>query len=72
MTEELLKQLISRLDVVTNLLLDIYIKKGITSNVAEKIRILADFGLNSGDIGRIIGKPTNYVTSNISRSKRRS
>ena len=40
-------------------------------SMADKIAKLAEAGLNSGQIGRIVGKPANYVTATLSRGKRR-
>lgn len=40
-------------------------------SMTDKIEKLAEAGLNSGEIGRIIGKPTNYVTATLSQGKKR-
>jgi len=37
----------------------------------SKIQKLREAGLNSGEIGRIVGKPTNYVTATLSQGKKR-
>ena len=36
-----------------------------------EIAKLAQAGLNLGEIGRIVGKPTNYVTATLSQGKKR-
>jgi hypothetical protein len=40
-------------------------------SMTEKVEKLAEAGLNSGEIGRIVGKPTNYVTATLSQGKKR-
>jgi hypothetical protein len=40
-------------------------------SMADKISKLAEAGLNSGEIGRIVGKATNYVTATLSQGKRK-
>ena len=41
-------------------------------SMTEKVEKLAQAGLNSGEIGRIVGKPTNYVTATLSQGKKRN
>jgi len=62
---------IIRLDIIINLLSRLCLEKKVTVNIQEQIDILNSMKLSSGDIGRIIGKDTNYVTANISRLRRR-
>ena len=40
-------------------------------SMTDKVEKLAQAGLNSGEIGRIVGKPTNYVTATLSQGKKR-
>jgi hypothetical protein len=40
-------------------------------SMTDKVEKLAEAGLNSGEIGRIVGKPTNYVTATLSQGKKR-
>jgi hypothetical protein len=40
-------------------------------SMTDKVEKLAEAGLNSGEIGRIVGKPANYVTATLSRGKKR-
>jgi hypothetical protein len=40
-------------------------------SMTDKVKKLADAGLHSGEIGRIVGKPTNYVTATLSQGKKR-
>ena len=40
-------------------------------SMTEKIEKLSQAGLNSGEIGQIVGKPTNYVTATLSQGKKR-
>ncbi len=40
-------------------------------STADKIAKLAASALNSGEIGQIVGKPTNYVTATLSQGKKR-
>ena len=39
--------------------------------MTDKVEKLAEAGLNSGEIGRIVGKPANYVTATLSQGKKR-
>jgi hypothetical protein len=41
-------------------------------SVAEKIMKLADGGLNSSEIGSIVGRKANYVTATLSKRKKRN
>jgi hypothetical protein len=40
-------------------------------SMTDKVEKLAEAGLNSGEIGRIVGKPTNYVTATLSQGRKR-
>lgn len=40
-------------------------------SVTDKVEKLAEAGLNSGEIGRIVGKPSNYVTATLAQGKKR-
>jgi hypothetical protein len=40
-------------------------------SMTDKITKWAEAGLNSGEIGRIVGKPANYVTATLSQGKRK-
>jgi hypothetical protein len=70
MTDEGEKAIIMRLNVIINLLTKLCIDKKLESSVKEQIGILHEIGLSSGDIGRILGKGSGYITSNLSRIKR--
>jgi DNA-directed RNA polymerase specialized sigma24 family protein len=39
-------------------------------SMREKIEKLSASGLNSGEIGQIVGKPANYVTARLSQGKK--
>jgi hypothetical protein len=41
-------------------------------SVAEKIMKLAESGLNSSEIGGIVGRKANYVTATLSQQKKRN
>ena len=73
MSDKNKKEIIARLNVVINLLLRMCSEKGVKITTKEQIKILAEMGLSSGDIGRILGKEPRYVTANLSqlRCKRR-
>lgn len=58
--------LIRRLDVLIFLSLD-----NKYPSVTDKVKKLTETGLNSGEIGRILGKATNYVTATLSKGKKR-
>ena len=70
MTGEVEKAIIMRLNVMISLLTKLCIDKKLKSSVKEQISILHEIGLSSGDIGRILGKESGYITSNLSRIKR--
>jgi hypothetical protein len=38
--------------------------------ISEKIRHLVDMGLSPAEVGEIVGKPTNYVTAIMHRTKK--
>ncbi len=40
-------------------------------SMTDKVEKLAEAGLNSGEIGRIVGKTANYVTATLSQGKKR-
>ena len=40
-------------------------------SMTEKVEKLSQAGLSSGEIGRIVGKPSNYVTATLSQGKKR-
>lgn len=71
MSEKGEKEIIIRLNVIVNLLSRLCIDKQLKSTVKQEIQLLDEMGLSSGDIARIIGREQNYVTSNLSRLKRR-
>jgi hypothetical protein len=71
MSEKGEKEIIIRLNVIVNLLSRLCIDKQLKSTVKQEIQLLDEIGLSSGDIARIIGREQNYVTSNLSRLKRR-
>lgn len=71
MSEKGEKEIITRLNVIINLLLRLCIDKELKSTVKDQIKILNEIGLSSGDIGRIIRKEARYVTANLSQLKRR-
>ena len=41
-------------------------------SVAEKIMKLAEYGLNSSEIGSVVGRKANYVTAALSKQKKRN
>ena len=55
-----------RIDVLIFLALDQRLP-----SMTDKIEKLADVGLGSGEIARIVGKPSNYVTAVLSKGKNR-
>ncbi len=55
-----------RLDVLIFLQLD----RGYPS-MTEKVEKLSQAGLSSAEIGRIVGKPSNYITATLSQGKKR-
>lgn len=63
------EDMIKRLDILIGLLLD-QSSAETTLSMSDKIGKLADIGVPSADIARILGKPLNYVTA--SRSQRKS
>jgi len=65
------KEIITRLNVIVNLLSRLCVDKQLKSNVKQQIELLDEMGLSSGDIARIIGRDPSYVTANLSRLKRR-
>lgn len=70
MTDEGEKGIIMRLNVIISLLTKLCIDKELKSSVKEQIKILYETGLSSGDIGKILGKESGYIASNLSRIKR--
>jgi hypothetical protein len=55
-------------------LLDVLIFLQLDQNypsMAEKVEKLSQAGLNSAEIGRIVGKASNYVTATLSQGKKR-
>lgn len=73
MSKQYEEEIITRLNVIINLLLRVSTDEKTKSTAKEQIKILSEMGLSSGDIGRILGKEARYVTANLSqlRSKGR-
>jgi hypothetical protein len=40
-------------------------------SMTEKVEKLSQAGLSSAEIGRIVGKPSNFVTATLSQGKKR-
>jgi hypothetical protein len=40
-------------------------------SMTEKVEKLSEVGLNSAEIGQIVGKASNYVTATLSQGKKR-
>jgi hypothetical protein len=55
-----------RLDVLIYLQLD-----QTFPSMTQKVEKLSQAGLSAAEIGRIIGKPNNYVTATLSQGKKR-
>ena len=64
---ELLGQILKRMDILISLQLE----AGGNEKMTEKIGQLTSLGLGPAEVGKIIGKPTNYVTGMLSAKKRR-
>ena len=62
--------MLRRLDIMIALLLDMP-RSDTKSNVTEKIVRLKELGVASADVGRILGKSSNYVTGALNARKRR-
>ncbi|MDA2910548.1 hypothetical protein MYX04_06430 [Nitrospiraceae bacterium AH_259_D15_M11_P09] len=62
------EEIVRRLNVVIALLLE---RSGDESSIsiADRITKLADLGVSPAEIGRILGKPSNYVTATLDRRK---
>lgn len=54
---------VRRLDVIIALLL----RSTNEPTMSEQIRALGDLGLDAVEIGRIVGKPANYVRATLGR-----
>jgi hypothetical protein len=61
-TEEQLKQITSRLDLIAHLLL-LSVDKNRLLSITDQIALLEDHGLTPAEIGRIIGRKPNYVSA---------
>jgi hypothetical protein len=66
LADEPVSDLARRLDVLIFLHLD-----QSCPSMTEKVEKLTQAGLNSAEIGRIVGKPSNYVTATLSQGKKR-
>ncbi len=60
-----------RLNTLISLTIDIALSQDSTS-ISDKIHRLFDLGLSPAEIGEILNKPTNYITSIIHQKKKRS
>jgi len=65
LAEEQTVDLARRLDVLIFLQLDQN-----CPSMTEKVQKLSQAGLSSAEIGRVVGKPSNYVTAIRSRGKK--
>lgn len=65
-----LAQIAKKLDVVITLLADIAASRE-SRTISGKVDMLLGLGLSAGEVGRIIGKPTNYVTA-VAHQKRKT
>jgi hypothetical protein len=59
---------VRRLDAIIALL----IKATSQPSITEQIRILDGLGLEAGEIGKILGKPGNYVGAVLGRKPKRA
>ncbi len=62
----LLEEILRRLAILISLELESADRLHSVS-ITEKIERLATLGLSAAEIGRILGKSTNYVTATVSR-----
>jgi len=66
LADEQAADLARRLDVLIFLQLD-----QSYPSMTQKVEKLSQAGLDSAEIGRIVGKPSNYVTATLSQGKKR-
>lgn len=59
---------VRRLDAIIALL----IKATSQPSITDQIRVLDGLGLEAGEIGRILGKPANYVSATLGRKPKRA
>jgi len=65
MNEKQTKELTERLDIIIKLMVIRIIEEDIT--IITKIEKLNSVGIKPAQIGKLLGKPTNYITACISR-----
>lgn len=63
-------EMLQRLDIMIALLLDMP-RSEAKVNVTEKIVRLTELGVAPAEVGRILGKPANYVTGALNVRRRR-
>lgn len=64
------KEVLKRLNIIINLLLNQVEHPESQISMVERIRYLSSTGLPPAEIGRVVGKPTNYVGAVLSRAKK--
>jgi len=63
-----LEAVIKRLDIL--ILLNLEKTNNLTpTSMADKISKLSNYGISAAEIGKIVGKQTNYVTAILSQKK---
>ncbi len=70
MTEQDLAVLARRLDVIASLLTMLVAQQEAAPSMASRIMILHEAGLGPADIGRVVGRSTEYVTGVTSRKRK--
>lgn len=63
-------EIIKRLDILISLTLETA-AKGTGLKIGDKISKLTDLGIAAADVGKILGKQSNYVTATLSQRKAR-
>ncbi len=65
-----MKEIIKRLDIIINLLLNQIANPENQMSIVERVRYLDSMGLPPSDIGKVMGKATNYVTAILTQTKK--
>ena len=68
MNNEQLKEITDRLDIIIKVLSVNFIEED--SPYMEKIKKLLSVGMSPAQIGRLLGKPTNFITVYTSKLKK--
>lgn len=64
-------EVLKRLNIIINLLLNQAGNPENQMRIGERIKYLKSMGLPEVEIGKIVGKPTNYVHAVLSQEKKR-